>query len=126
MSTFGEAVVVRPGEELDWDRLEGVLREQLDVRGELSVQQFPNGSANLTYLLHFGEQRLVFRRPPFGELAPGAHDMSREFRVLSQLWQAYPRAPRAKAIGGGGGRTRQAAMWGEPTKRPTGLVPTWP
>ena len=62
--------------------------------------QFPNGSANLTYLLTFtaadgGEQQFVLRRPPFGVVAPGAHDMAREFRVLSRLWRAYDRAPRA-------------------------------
>jgi aminoglycoside phosphotransferase (APT) family kinase protein len=94
-STFGEAVAVRAGEQLDWDSLARYLREHLDVSGELEVLQFPNGSANLTYLLRIGDQPLVFRRPPFGDLAPGAHDMSREYRVLSRLWRAYPRAPRA-------------------------------
>ena len=61
----------------------------------MSVLQFPNGSANLTYLLTFGERRFVLRRPPFGVIAPGAHDMTREYRVLSRLWQQYDRAPRA-------------------------------
>ena len=37
----------------------------------------------------------MLRRPPFGVVAPGAHDMKREFRVLSRLWEAYDRAPRA-------------------------------
>src|SRR5260370_22871194 len=61
--------------------------------GDLTVLQFPNGSANLTYLLRFGDVPLVLRRPPFGRIAPGAHDMSREHRVLSRLWQAFPPAP---------------------------------
>ena len=61
----------------------------------MTVLQFPNGSANLTYLLTFGERRFVLRRPPFGVIAPGAHDMAREHRVLSRLWQQYDRAPRA-------------------------------
>jgi aminoglycoside phosphotransferase (APT) family kinase protein len=59
------------------------------------VLQFPNGSANLTYLLRFGDARVVLRRPPFGRIAPGAHDMAREYRVLSRLWQAFEPAPRA-------------------------------
>ena len=64
--------------------------------GPLSVLQFPNGSANLTYLLRLGAaDELVLRRPPMGELAPGAHDMKREFKVLSRLWQHFDRAPRA-------------------------------
>lgn len=86
---------MRPGEELDWGRLEYYLADRLGSAGQFSVRQFPNGAANLTYLIQFGGRQLVFRRPPFGEIAPGAHDMSREFRVLSRLWQAYPRAPRA-------------------------------
>ena len=56
--------------------------------------QFPNGSANLTYLLRVGTTELVLRRPPFGQIAPGAHDMKREFRVLSRLWRHFDRAPR--------------------------------
>ena len=42
----------------------------------------PTASANLTYLLRFGATELVLRRPPFGAIAPGAHDMRREHRVL--------------------------------------------
>ena len=91
----GEAGPVRPGEDLDWDQLARYLRAEAGLAGEMSVLQFPNGSANLTYLLRFPDRDLVFRRPPFGALAPGAHDMRREFRVLSRLWQAYDRAPRA-------------------------------
>jgi aminoglycoside phosphotransferase (APT) family kinase protein len=92
---------VRPGEELDWDALAAYLRSHLDgldgvaLDGDMEVLQFPNGSANLTYLVAFGDQHLVVRRPPFGRLAPGAHDMRREHRVLSQLWRGFDRAPRA-------------------------------
>ena len=59
------------------------------------MRQFTNGAANLTYLLRLGDRELVLRRPPFGTLAPGAHDMRREWRVLSRLWRHYDRAPRA-------------------------------
>jgi aminoglycoside phosphotransferase (APT) family kinase protein len=90
---------VRPGEELDWASIAAFLRERLPgLDGELSVLQFPNGSANLTYLLRFGDVPLVLRRPPFGRIAPGAHDMAREHRVLSRLWQAFPPAPRALVL----------------------------
>jgi aminoglycoside phosphotransferase (APT) family kinase protein len=64
------------------------------ARGPLEVLQFPNGSANLTYLLRVGPHELVLRRPPFGQIAPGAHDMKREFKVLSRLWSHFHRAPR--------------------------------
>ena len=91
-----ELAEVRAGEELDWDALEGHLRANIDgLDGPMEVMQFPNGSANLTYLVRFGDRQLVVRRPPFGQLAPGAHDMRREYRALSRLWRGYAPAPRA-------------------------------
>lgn len=91
-----EVAPVRPGEELDWASLEGYLRANIaELDGDMTVLQFPNGSANLTYFVQFGEQRLVVRRPPFGVIAPGAHDMRREHRTLSRLWRRFDKAPRA-------------------------------
>ena len=86
---------IRPGEELDWPRLETYLRAELPelTRGELAVSQFHGGHANLTYLLRFGERELVLRRPPFGKIAPGAHDMQREYRVLHGLSDHFAPAP---------------------------------
>ena len=87
---------VRPGDELPADRLADYLQRRMDGLGPLvALHQFPNGAANLTYLLDFSGRRLVVRRPPFGEIAVGAHDMKREYRALSRLWRSYPRAPRA-------------------------------
>ena len=97
-----EVATVRPGEQLDWPAVEGWLRQrlpdELDLDGPLEVLQFPNGAANLTYLIHFGPTELVLRRPPFGTLAPGAHDMAREYKVLSRLWEHFDKAPRAYAF----------------------------
>lgn len=93
-----ETAEVRPGEELPIPEIEAYLRAQIpEVVGDhpMVVSQFPNGSANLTYLIRFGPTELVLRRPPFGTIAPGAHDMKREHRVLSVLWQHLPTAPRS-------------------------------
>ncbi|MEM9526162.1 MAG: phosphotransferase family protein [Bacteroidota bacterium] len=85
---------IRPGEELDWPRLEAYLRKELpELSGDFSVSQFHGGHANLTYLLCFGERELVLRRPPFGKIAPGAHDMQREYRVLNGLKTHFAPAP---------------------------------
>ncbi len=85
---------VRPGEELDLGRLEPYLRRQFpEMLGPLTVEQFPHGHSNLTYLLRLGSRELVLRRPPFGNPVKTAHDMGREFRVLSQLCKVYPLAP---------------------------------
>src|SRR5579859_2741764 len=90
-----QAAAVRSGEELDLTRLEPFLRRHFpDETASLRVQQFPSGHSNLTYLLSLGERQLVLRRPPFGSKVKTAHDMGREFRVLSKLHARYPPAPR--------------------------------
>jgi aminoglycoside phosphotransferase (APT) family kinase protein len=89
---------VRESDQLDWPRIDAYLRERLsELAGApaLVARQFTNGAANLTYLLRLGDRELVLRRPPFGTIAPGAHDMRREWRVLSRLWRHFDRAPRA-------------------------------
>lgn len=86
---------VRPGEELDAGRLAAYLAARLPgAAGPLTVEQFPGGYSNLTYLLRLGGRELVLRRPPAGNRVPGAHDMAREHRVLSALAPVYPAAPR--------------------------------
>lgn len=87
---------VRAGEELDLSRLELFLRGHFpEATGTLSVAQFPSGHSNLTYLVCLGDRQIVLRRPPFGSKVKTAHDMSREYRVLSKLHFTYPQAPKA-------------------------------
>lgn len=86
---------VRSGEELDLAQLEPFLRSSFPSNvGPLVVGQFPSGHSNLTYLLRFGEREMVLRRPPYGSNVKTAHDMGREYRVLSKLHSAYPLAPK--------------------------------
>jgi aminoglycoside phosphotransferase (APT) family kinase protein len=48
--------------------------------------QLEGGHSNLTYLLTDTDGReAVIRRPPMGELLPKAHDMGREFKIISGL-----------------------------------------
>lgn len=95
MKHLDQAQEVRKGEELNWSSVESYLRDHMDVAGAMDVAQFHGGHANLTYLIGFGEEEYVLRRPPFGKIAPGAHDMKREFRVLSKLYKIFSPAPRA-------------------------------
>src|SRR5579864_917004 len=86
---------VRRGEELDLARLEPFLRNHFPESGSpLRVEQFPSGHSNLTYLVNLGARQIVLRRPPFGSKVRRAHDMGREFRVLSKLPAAYTPAPK--------------------------------
>ncbi len=86
---------VRPGEEVAAGRIEAYLMEAIPhLKGPVHVQQYPGGASNLTYLLSFADRQLVLRRPPFGTKAATAHDMGREYKVLSALGPHWPYAPR--------------------------------
>ena len=87
---------VEPEEEFDHERLRAWLGERMgrDLPA-MEVFQFRGGHSNLTYLLRFTGEEWVMRRPPFGPVPASAHDMTREYRVLSRLWKVYPPAPRA-------------------------------
>jgi aminoglycoside phosphotransferase (APT) family kinase protein len=95
MSDFlDHPTALRSGEELDLARLEPYLRRHFpNEAGALQVRQFPSGHSNLTYSLLLGATELVLRRPPFGSKVKSAHDMGREFRVLSKLHSVYAPAP---------------------------------
>ena len=90
-----ETSSVRPGEEVDGERLAAYLEKRLSAHtGNVEITQFPAGSSNLTYLIKFGTEEFVLRRPPFGNTVKTAHDMRREFEVLSKLSAVYPPAPK--------------------------------
>lgn len=75
---------VAPG--LDPAALSVWLAETCGVAGPLAIQRIGNGQSNLTFLVTgAGDRRVVVRRPPLGSLARGAHDMAREYRIMSAL-----------------------------------------
>jgi aminoglycoside phosphotransferase (APT) family kinase protein len=70
------------------DRLSGWLgggQAGPDPGRLLAVRLLAGGRSNLTYRLDFDRRRLVLRRPPLGHVLPTAHDMAREYRVLTAL-----------------------------------------
>ncbi|MEV7040801.1 phosphotransferase family protein [Amycolatopsis sp. NPDC051061] len=79
----------------------GRLRAHLDahrpglVAGELTADVVEGGRSNLTYVVGDGRSRWVVRRPPLGHVLPTAHDMTREFRVISGLRDTAVPVPEA-------------------------------
>src|SRR5207248_86204 len=80
-------------------RIASFVRQALpDAAGPVKVLQFPKGHSNLTDLLRVGDREVVLRRAPFGVKVKSAHDMKREFDILSALKGVYGRAPRPIAF----------------------------
>jgi aminoglycoside phosphotransferase (APT) family kinase protein len=78
------------GDPLGYDvaAIEPWLAEHIgDLVRPLVWKKLEGGHSNLTCLLEDAKgAKAVIRRAPLGELQPRAHDMAREFRVISALW----------------------------------------
>ena len=94
-NAIDNATDIRKGEELDNQKLTKYLKNILpDFSDEISIKQFPGGFSNLTYLITEGSKEYVLRKPPFGANIKSAHDMSREYKVLSLLEPVYSKIPK--------------------------------
>ena len=95
MAAAGEAP-----EGVDLDALRGYFAEHVEGADghPLSAELIAGGRSNLTYGITDGEHRWVLRRPPLGHVLPTAHDMGREYRVLTALAGTNVPVPRTYAF----------------------------
>jgi aminoglycoside phosphotransferase (APT) family kinase protein len=94
VSFESDTSAVRLGEELDRAALIDYLDRHLpEGAHEVEVEQFPSGHSNLVYLVRTDVREYILRRPPLGPVAPKAHDMAREYRLLRAVNPHFPEAP---------------------------------
>ncbi len=73
-----------------------IARNIPSLRLPLRWTRLEGGHSNLTYLIEDAAgQRAVIRRPPMGELLPKAHDMGREWSLISALGPSGVPVPKA-------------------------------
>jgi aminoglycoside phosphotransferase (APT) family kinase protein len=78
---------------VDAEALAAWLAENLGTTGEVEVTRHQAGHSNETFFITVGDQSFVLRRPPRGAFLPTAHDVGREYRVLSALSSTPVRSP---------------------------------
>jgi aminoglycoside phosphotransferase (APT) family kinase protein len=66
--------------------------------GPVAGELITGGKSNLTYRITDGASVWALRRPPLAHVLPSAHDMAREFRVISALGGTDVPVPRAIAL----------------------------
>jgi len=73
---------------IDEERFGAWLAEthpELSTGAQLRATRLTGGLSNLTYRIDGGARPLVVRRPPLGHVLSTAHDMQREFTIISAL-----------------------------------------
>ena len=85
---------------LDLDRLRAHLDREVPglVAGPLSGKVIAGGKSNLTYVVTDGTGSWVVRRPPLGHVLATAHDMPREYRVMTGLRDTAVPVPRTHLL----------------------------
>jgi aminoglycoside phosphotransferase (APT) family kinase protein len=75
--------------QLDVDRLAAWMRKHVagfpSHAARIEVQQFVHGQSNPTFLVVADRVQFVVRKKPEGKLLAGAHQIEREYRVISAL-----------------------------------------
>jgi aminoglycoside phosphotransferase (APT) family kinase protein len=69
-----------------------------DFHGPASLRQFQGGQSNPTYLIETPTKRFVLRKKPPGVLLPSAHQIEREFRILTALKDTPVPVPPARLL----------------------------
>jgi aminoglycoside phosphotransferase (APT) family kinase protein len=83
---------------VDEAALTGYLRDRLPGTGDLTVTRHQAGHSNETFFVTRGADEYVLRRPPLGAFLPSAHDVGREYKVLSALRDTSVRVPRTMLV----------------------------
>ena len=85
-TVLAQTTPVRQGHELNRERLEVYLAEHVEgFRGPVEVRQFEGGQSNPTFFLRTSDRDYVLRKKPPGQLLPSAHQVEREYRVMTAL-----------------------------------------
>ena len=94
--TIPDTIEVRKGEEFQYHLLEKLLHKRIPnlANDPMIVKQFSAGRSNLTYLVKIGDWEAVVRRAPLGPVNNKAHDMFREFKVLTAINPVFSLAPK--------------------------------
>ncbi|HEX5479449.1 MAG TPA: phosphotransferase family protein [Dehalococcoidia bacterium] len=87
-----------PPRGIDYERLLPWFREHVAAVDSLHAEVIGHGRSNITYRVSSGDQSWVLRRPPLSHVMPTAHDMKREFRVISALRPTEVPIPDAIAL----------------------------
>jgi aminoglycoside phosphotransferase (APT) family kinase protein len=87
-------------EGVDLESLRGFFAEHVEGADgrPLSAELIAGGRSNLTYCISDGEHDWVLRRPPLGHVLPTAHDMEREYRVITALVDTDVPVPKTFAL----------------------------
>lgn len=80
------------------EKLRNLISDNVEIADDFAFEQFKVGRSNITYKIYDNNNVYVLRRPPFGQKLESAHNMEREFRIISSLYKNNIRVPKPEYI----------------------------
>ena len=91
---YSDTIINSKGQSIDMQALRAWLLARIPyLEGSWQITRFPDGYSNLTYLIEASGGACVLRTPPPGANIISAHDMKREFRMLTALHPHFQQIP---------------------------------
>ncbi len=75
-------------------KIRNYISSNLDLDSNFKFEQFKVGRSNITFKIFDNSVSYVLRRPPFGNKLESAHNMQREFRIITELSKNNLKVPK--------------------------------
>ena len=75
-------------------KIRDYISSNLDLDSNFKFEQFKVGRSNITFKIFDNSISYVLRRPPFGKKLESAHNMQREFKIITELSRNNLKVPK--------------------------------
>ena len=76
------------------EKIRNYIASNLDLDNQFKFEKFKVGRSNITFKIFDDMHSYVLRRPPFGDKLESAHNMQREYRIISELSENNIKVPK--------------------------------
>ena len=76
------------------EKIRNYIASNLDLDNQFKYEKFMVGRSNITFKIFDKRNSYVLRRPPFGDKLESAHNMQREYRIISELSENNLKVPK--------------------------------
>ena len=76
------------------EKIRNYIASNLDLDNQFKYEKFMVGRSNITFKIFDNRNSYVLRRPPFGDKLESAHNMQREYRIISELSENNLKVPK--------------------------------
>ena len=76
------------------EEIRNYITSNIELEYQFRFEKFKVGRSNITFKIFDNSNSYVLRRPPFGDKLESAHNMQREFRIISELSKNNIKVPK--------------------------------